>query len=198
MSSEAVVVIDFGSQYSQLIARRIRECRVYCELVPADTPWAEVAALNPRGVILSGGPASVYEPGSPRAESYVFESGLPVLAICYGMQLLAHEQGGSVEPAAAREYGHAVVELIDDSPLFADLPRQFRVWMSHGDRIAVLPPGYRVLARSANSPVAAMGRDQLIGLQFHPEVVHTQFGKDILRNFLYRICDCHGDWTPGS
>ncbi len=198
-TQEAVVVLDFGSQYSQLIARRIRECQVYCELLPFDAPWERVAALSPRGLVLSGGPASVYEPGAPQAPPYVFESGLPVLGICYGLHLMAQQLGGRVAAGGRREYGHATLQIGGDpSPVFAELPSKLSVWMSHGDEVAEVPPGFRILASSDNAAVAAMGNDRgLVGLQFHPEVVHTPQGKEILRNFLYRICGCHGTWTPG-
>jgi len=197
---ETVVVVDFGSQYSMLIARRVRECNVYCELVPYDAPWERVRELNPRGFILSGGPASVYEPGAPAAPAYVFESGLPVLGICYGMQLIAHQLGGQVAPADRREYGHAILHQGDTpSPIFDGLPSSMPVWMSHGDHIVQMPPGFRALAYSENSPVAVMGNDRgIIGLQFHPEVIHTPQGKEIVRNFLYEVCGCRGDWTPGN
>ena len=197
---ETIVVLDFGSQYSMLIARRVRECNVYCELLPWDTPWEEVQRLKPRGFILSGGPASVYDEGAPLAPSYVFESGLPVLAICYGMQLVAHQLGGRVAPSAEREYGHAVIHQGDaDSEVFAGLPASMPVWMSHGDRIVELPPGFRPLAHSENSPYAVMGNDKgIIGLQFHPEVVHTPQGKALIENFLTRVCGCRGDWTAGN
>ncbi|MDP2935152.1 MAG: glutamine-hydrolyzing GMP synthase [Dehalococcoidia bacterium] len=193
---EAVVILDFGSQYSQLIARRVRECKVYCEMVPFDAPYERVAALQPKGIILSGGPAGVYDPGAPLAPAYVFESRLPVLGICYGMQLLAHQLGGKVGRATRREYGHSILHQSDDSPLFHALPASFNVWMSHGDEIVELPPGFRTLAYTENAPIAAMGNDDgLIGIQFHPEVAHTPQGKDILRNWLYRVCGCQGAWT---
>ena len=196
---ESIAVVDFGSQYSQLIVRRVREANVYCELVPWDASPERLAALNPRGLILSGGPASVYEPGAPRAQDYLLSSGKPILAICYGMQLLAHQLGGKVDRAQEREYGNATLEVVrPESPLFAGLPRRFAIWTSHGDRIGTLPPGFEVLARSDNSPVAAMGRGNLLGLQFHPEVVHTAHGSDIIRNFLYRVCGCQGNWRPAS
>src|SRR5439155_970219 len=219
---QTIVVVDFGSQYSMLIARRVRECHVYCELVPHDAPWEQVQRLNPRGFILSGGPASVYDEGAPQAPAYVFESGLPVLAICYGMQLLAHQLGGKVSPATHREYGHAVIRWAEGaltpgpSPvrgrgedparqgssvdqLFEGLPPAIPVWMSHGDRITELPPGFRALAHSDSSPYAVMANDRgLIGLQFHPEVVHTSHGKQLLENFLLRVCGCRGDWTAGN
>lgn len=197
---ETVVVLDFGSQYSMLIARRVRECRVYCELLPWDAPRETVERLNPKGFILSGGPASVYEEGAPLAPSYVFESGLPVLGICYGMQLLAHQLGGKVAPAPEREYGHAVIHRAPDSgSLFDGMPAAIPVWMSHGDRVVELPPGFRALAHSDSSPIAVMGNDHgLFGIQFHPEVVHTPAGKQVLENFLYRVCGCRGDWTAGN
>ncbi len=197
---EAIIVIDFGSQYSMLIARRIRECQVYCELVPHDTPWEKIAPLNPKGFILSGGPASVYDPEAPLAPAYIYESHLPVLGICYGMQVLTKQLGGQVSPGAKREYGHAVLHLSNvDSPLFADLPSPSPVWMSHADKIEEMPPGFTSLAYTENSPVAVMGNDdRIFGLQFHPEVAHTPDGKTILRNFAYRICGCQGNWTMGN
>jgi len=197
---EAVVVIDFGSQFSMLIARRVRECHVYCELVPPATPWEHIEKLRPRGVILSGGPASVYEIDAPLTPTWVFEQDLPVLGICYGMQALAHQLGGKVAPAERREYGHAVVHQGDvETPLFAGLPSSIPVWMSHGDRITQLPPGFQSVAYSDNSPLAAMwnGR-KMAAIQFHPEVVHTPHGKQILENFLYKMCGCRGDWTAGN
>ena len=197
---EAIIVIDFGSQYSLLIARRVRECQVYCELVPHDAPWEKIAPLNPRGFILSGGPRSVYEPNAPLAPSYIYESRLPVLGICYGMGVIARQLGGVVAAGTKREYGHAVLHLSNpESPLFADLPDSTPVWMSHGDKIEKMPPGFNALAYTENSPVAVMGNgDGIFGLQFHPEVVHTPEGKTILRNFVYRVCGCKGNWTMGS
>jgi GMP synthase (glutamine-hydrolysing) len=196
---ESVVILDFGAQYSLLIARRVRECGVYCELLPHDAPYAEAERLNPRAFILSGGPASVYEPDAPQAPGYVFDSGLPVLGICYGMQLLAHQLGGRVSPGARHEYGPATIEVSEPSPLFASLPAHLPVWMSHGDHVSDLPPGFRPLASSANSPYAAIadGRGR-IGLQFHPEVVHTPQGSAILRNFLFDVAGCKGGWTAKS
>ena len=200
---ETVVVLDFGSQYSMLIARRVRECHVYCELLPHDAPREEIERLQPRAFILSGGPASVYDDDAPQAPDYVFESGVPVLGICYGMQLLAHQLGGKVAKGAAHEYGHAVIERADVAgvadALFEGLPDSLPVWMSHGDRIVELPDGFHALASSDSSPFAVMGNDAgLIGLQFHPEVVHTPQGKEILRNFLFRVSGCTGDWTAGN
>ncbi len=197
---EAIIVIDFGSQYSLLIARRIRECNVYCELVSHDTPWEKIAPLKPKGFILSGGPASVYNTGAPMAPTYVYESHLPILGICYGMQLITQQLGGRVAPGTKQEYGHAILHLSDvDSPLFAGLENPLTVWMSHGDRIEEMPPGFVALAYTENSPVAVMGnKDGIFGLQFHPEVIHTPQGKAILKNFAYKVCGCQGNWTPGS
>ena len=197
---ETIIVIDFGSQYSMLIARRVREYQVYCELLSHDTPWEKIAPLNPKGFILSGGPASVYDSGVPLAPSYVYESHLPVLGICYGMQVITKQLGGQVAPGTKREYGHAIMHLSDlDSPLFTDLPSSTPVWMSHADKIEGMPPGFTALAYTENSPIAVMGNGEgIFGLQFHPEVAHTPEGKTILKNFVYRICGCKGDWTMGN
>ena len=197
---ETIIILDFGSQYSMLIARRIRECHVYCEILPSDTSWERIASLNPRGFILSGGPASVYAPGSPLAPNYVFEKGLPVLGICYGMQAIAHQLGGRVTPGDKREYGHSVLHTdLGDCPLFEGLPPSTPVWMSHGDVVSELPPGFKALAYTENSRFAVIGNDQNIyGLQFHPEVTHTPEGRRIIENFAYRICGCSGNWTPAQ
>ncbi|MFC1987780.1 glutamine-hydrolyzing GMP synthase [Chloroflexota bacterium] len=197
---ETIVVIDFGSQYSLLIARRIRECQVYCELVPYDAPWEKIALLKPKGFILSGGPASVYQPGAPLAPAYIYESHLPVLGICYGMQVITKQLGGQVAPGTKQEYGHSILHLSEESsPLFAGLDGSSPVWMSHGDRIEEMPPGFKALAYTENSPVAVMGNEERIfGIQFHPEVAHTPQGKTILQNFAYRICGCQGNWTIGN
>jgi GMP synthase (glutamine-hydrolysing) len=197
---EAIAVIDFGSQYAHLIARRIRECHVYCELIPYDEPWEKIAALQPKGFILSGGPASVYEPKAPLAPAQLYESQLPVLGICYGMQAIAHQLGGKVAAADRHEYGQAILHISDkESPLFAGLPSSIPVWMSHGDHIVDMPPGFKALAYTENSPSAVIGnKANIFGLQFHPEVAHTPNGKTILQNFLYHICGCQGTWTPSS
>ncbi|MBI2861113.1 MAG: glutamine-hydrolyzing GMP synthase [Chloroflexi bacterium] len=197
---ESIIVLDFGSQYSMLIARRIRECHVYCELLPHDTPWEKIAPLNPKGFILSGGPASVYAPGAPLPPAYVYESHLPVMGICYGMQALTTQLGGRVAPGDKHEYGHVILHLSDlDSPLLVDLPPSTPVWMSHGDKIEEMPPGFTPLAHTENSPYAIMGnRKGFYGLQFHPEVAHTPEGKTILKNFVYRVCGCKGNWTVGN
>jgi len=197
---EAVVVLDFGSQYSLLIARRIRECQVYSEVLPYDAPWDRIAQLKPKGIAFSGGPAGIYEAGAPLAPSYIYDSHLPILGICYGMQVLIHQFGGKVIPGKKREYGHAVLhQSAAGSPIFDGLPPSMTVWMSHGDEVVEIPPGFTPLGYTENSPFAAMGNDQgIIGLQFHPEVAHTPNGKDILRNFLYKVCGCSGNWTAGS
>jgi len=197
---EAIIVIDFGSQYSMLIARRVRECQVYCEIVSHDTPWEQIAPLNPKGFILSGGPASIYEPSAPLAPSYIYENHLPILGICYGMQVLAKQFGGQVTPGTKREYGHSILHLSNaDSPLFADLSPSSTVWMSHADKIEEMPPGFTTLAYTENSPIAVMGNDNgIFGIQFHPEVAHTPEGMTILKNFVYRVCGCRGNWTMGN
>jgi GMP synthase (glutamine-hydrolysing) len=194
----AVAILDFGSQYSQLIARRVREAHVYCELLPYDAPAEEALALNPAGFILSGGPSSVYAPDAPRLPQFVLDSGLPVLGICYGMQLLAHNLDGRVLASQQREYGPALMTVSDPTcPLFRDLGSPLKVWMSHGDRIELMPPGFVAVGHTDNAPIAAMAdpERQLYGLQFHPEVVHTPRGADILNNFLRRVCGLPGDWT---
>ena len=197
---EAILIIDFGSQYSRLIARRVRESKVYCEIIEHDAAWESVEHLNPRGVILSGGPASVYEPGAPTAPPWVYDKGLPVLGICYGMQVLVHQLGGEVAASAKREYGHAVLhQNKTDDPLFTGLPASMPVWMSHGDRIISPPPGFETLAYTENSPVAAIGnREGIVGIQFHPEVVHTPDGKALLDNFVHSVCGCRALWTPAN
>ena len=199
LKPEAIAVIDFGSQYSRLIARRVREQNVYCELISPHASREAVAGLDLKGIVLSGGPASVYGEGAPLAQPWIFESGVPVLGICYGMQLLAHQLGGSVVPAAEREYGFAVVHKNDPSPLFDGLDGETAVWMSHGDRIATMPPGFRAIAYTENSPIAAMANDAgMYGIQFHPEVAHTPQGAEIIRNFAHKVCGLSGSWTPGN
>ena len=195
---DTIAILDYGSQYAQLIARRVREAQIYCELFTWDAPGERVLALQPKGFILSGGPASVYEPGAPTIPPYVLDSDLPVLGICYGMQALAHALGGRVAPAAQREYGPALVETLVPNPLLPDGSQ--RVWMSHGDRIETPPQGFSILARSANSPIAAMGDLQrsYFGVQFHPEVHHTPSGAEILRRFALDACHARPEWTPES
>jgi GMP synthase (glutamine-hydrolysing) len=195
-----VVVLDYGSQFSMLIARRIREASVYSELVPWDTTPDKLSHLNVKGFVLSGGPASVYDEGAPQLPDWVVASGVPILGICYGMQLLAHKLGGRVMPSTAREFGHAILEVGEASnDLFHELPATLPVWMSHGDRIEQLPPGFRSIAQSQNAPIAAMADDAgHYGIQFHPEVVHTPQGEQVIRNFLFEVAGCAGDWTASS
>jgi len=199
---ELVVVLDFGAQYAQLIVRRVREQRVYCELWPHTTSPAELRHAAPKAIILSGGPASVYEPGAPSVPRELLELGIPVLGICYGQQLIAHLLGGRVGPGDAREYGRVALHVLDgaDDTLLAGVPRETTCWMSHGDKVVALPEGFRSLARTEHSEVAAMGSAarRLYGVQFHPEVHHTPDGAAILHNFLYAAAGCSGDWEPGS
>ena len=197
---ESVLVIDFGSQYSRLIARIIRESKVYCEIIRYSATWDSVKDLNPRGVVLSGGPASVYDSDPPLAPSWVYECGLPILGICYGMQVMVHQLGGKVAPATKREYGHAVLhQNSTDEPLLHGLPSSIPVWMSHADQITELPPGFHAKAYTDNAPVAVTANDQgMLGIQFHPEVAHTPHGVDIIINFLYKICGMGELWTSGN
>jgi GMP synthase (glutamine-hydrolysing) len=196
---QSIVILDFGSQFTQLIARRVRELHVYCELLPHDAPRAEIERLSPRGFILSGGPSSVYDQGAPSLPAVVLESGVPVLGICYGMHLLAYHLDGIVRPTDKREYGPALVS-VRESAIFAGVPEELNVWMSHGDTIERVPAGFEVLARSTNSPIAAMGSPArcIYGVLFHPEVTHTDHGLDVLRNFVYGICGCTPDWSPAN
>ena len=205
MTRQSIAILDFGSQYTQLIARRVREANVYCEIFPWDAPVEKVLALSPKAYILSGGPNSVYDDGAPTLPHYVIDQHVPVLGICYGMQLLAYNLGGKVAPSQHREYGPALLEIIDNqSPLFqsalSNQQSAISVWMSHGDRLDAPPPGFHVIARSANSPIAAMADPdrQLYAIQFHPEVKHTPQGTAIIRNFLFEIAKCDPSWTPTS
>jgi GMP synthase (glutamine-hydrolysing) len=196
---QTIIVLDFGGQYAQLIARRIRELNVYSVLLPHDTPWDEIERRRPVGIILSGGPASVYDPDAPQADPRLWEGRIPVLGICYGVQLMAHQLGGRVAPAERREYGPATIRAVAEEPLLAGLPATAPVWMSHGDSILEPPPGFRTIASSESTPYAAMANEHgLMGLQFHPEVVHTPNGREILANFALGIAGARGDWTPGS
>jgi GMP synthase (glutamine-hydrolysing) len=200
VAHQTILVLDFGSQYTQLIARRLRELSVYSEIVPFDVSIDEIRAREPVGVILSGGPRSVREARAPRCAPAVFELGVPVLGICYGMQLMTDALGGVVGPAPHREFGHAAVEARGEAALFAGLPRELRVWASHGDFVTQAPRGFATTATSQNAPVAAMEDTarRFHGLLFHPEVVHTERGADILRNFAFGVCHCTGDWTMSS
>ena len=197
---EQILILDFGSQYTQLIARRVREFNVYCEIQPCTRDWREITGPHTKGVILSGGPSSVYENGSPSVDPALFETDFPILGICYGMQLMTHLLGGKVGPYPKREFGRARVEIDDPVGIFLGSQGDETVWMSHGDTIEEPPPGYRPLARSEGSPVAAMMSEdgRRYGIQFHPEVAHTPRGKEILHNFVLRICGCAGDWTMRS
>ncbi len=194
----SIAILDFGSQYAQLIARRVRESHVYCELFPWDTPQEKIMAINPQAFILSGGPNSVYAAGAPVIQPFILESGMPILGICYGMQLLTHALGGQVDPSAEREYGKAIVQPLEGNELFSS--EDFQVWMSHGDRITRLPEGFVPWAKSGSSPFAAMADPlrRYFGLQFHPEVNHTIGGSEIIRRFVTEIAGVQADWTPQS
>ena len=196
--TETIAIIDFGSQYTMLIARRVREMNVYCEIFSPRVTRAELARVNPQGIILSGGPASVYDDGAPRLPEFILDRQIPILGICYGMQILAYTLGGRVERAPHREFGPAQIRITNPVSLFTALPVSQNVWMSHGDSVRALPPGFEKLAESDTCAFAAMANDasKIYALQFHPEVAHTPYGKDILRYFLYDICKCAGDWTP--
>ena len=196
---EQIVILDFGSQYTQVIARRIRECHVFSQILRYDTKATKLRVLKPKGLILSGGPASVYGMDAPLPDPAIFNLGIPVLGICYGMQLMGHLLGGKVAHGNKREYGHGHLGIATHSPLFQGLPRSMRVWNSHGDQITRLPPGFRAIARTETSKYAAIEdrRRRLYGLQFHPEVVHTPRGQEILKNFVRRVCGCRGTWTMG-
>ncbi|HEY8901515.1 MAG TPA: glutamine-hydrolyzing GMP synthase [Chthoniobacterales bacterium] len=195
-----IVILDFGSQYTQVIARRVRECRVYSEILPHTTTAAEIRKLGANGVILSGGPASVYAKGAPKVDRKIFALGIPVLGICYGMQLIAHNLGGKVERSTHREYGAGMLTASKGCPLFAKMPARIEVWNSHGDKITKLPTGFTPMGTTENSPHAVIGDPTrgIYGMQFHPEVVHTPRGKEIVANFVHRICGCGDDWTMGS
>jgi len=200
-SHERIIILDFGSQYTQLIARRIREAGVYCEILPFNTSATEIASRQPRGLILSGGPSSVYDENAPRSEREVVdESHCPVLGICYGLQLMAHQLGGKVQPSPSREYGYARLTVVNgETALFTGLPREMDVWLSHGDHVTKLPEGFQVTA-TTNDAVNAFENParRIFGVQFHPEVAHTPLGAQILRNFLFEICECAGDWSPAA
>jgi len=199
-SHEQVLILDFGGQYNQLIARRIRECRVYCEMIPFDTPLEEIKGKNPKGIVFSGGPSSVYGKEAPRIDKQIYQLGIPILGICYGMQLMAHDLGGLVNPAVSREYGKTQVTTATDARLFQNMAKEMQCWMSHGDYVECPPPGFSVSASTSHTPVAAMEnvKKGLFGVQFHPEVRHTPKGMEILRHFLYDVCGCAGEWTMAN
>ncbi len=199
MTTQTIVILDFGSQYTQLIARRIREQNVFSAVLPCTAPLEEIRALQPLGIVLSGGPSSVYDADAPAADPKLLELGVPVLGICYGLQFIVHALGGKVRSASKREYGHAEVQLADGAttPLFAGLPPTLAVWMSHGDEALELPPGFHRTAVTANALAGIANEERRIwAVQFHPEVHHTPLGAQILRNFVFNICGAAGDWTP--
>ncbi len=200
MERRPIIVINFGSQYVQLIARRVRELGVYSEILSWDAPLEEIKRKNPYGIIFSGGPASVYEPDAPLPPQGIYQIGIPILGICYGLQVVAHQLGGRVVKADHQEYGRAPLRIIKPDPLFEGIPESFDVWMSHADRVEELPPGFERIADSPGSPNAVIaGKDKKIyGLQFHPEVAHTEHGKEILGNFLFRICGARKNWEMGD
>ena len=203
MASQTVLVLDFGGQYNQLIARRVRECSVYCEVRPYTTPVAEIKAMAPIGIIFTGGPNSVYDPASPQADPEIFKLGIPILGICYGCQLIAHSLGGRVTAAtadSAREYGKTETYFRTDCKLFKGLPAESVTWMSHGDYMEKVPEGFELVAHSDACPNVAIcdERRGFYGVQFHPEVNHTAYGTAMLRNFLYEVCGAKGQWTMGD
>lgn len=200
MAHDWIAILDFGSQYTQLIARRIREQQVYCEILRFDTPAASIAERNPRGIILSGGPSSVYDPKGPRPDPAIFELDLPMLGICYGMQLMAQQLGGRVDKGEHREFGFAEIDALDHASLFAGLDDRLQVWMSHGDQVGQLPEGFAAIAKTSTCPAAAMAdaNARRFGVQFHPEVVHTPQGVSMLRHFVFDVCGCAGDWKMAS
>ena len=198
---EQIVILDFGSQYTQVIARRIRECNVYSTILHYNTPAAEIAKLNPKGIILSGGPSSVYAEKAPHPDVAVFKLGVPILGVCYGIQLMAHFLGGKVESGARREYGKGTLTVKDKTcPLFRKLPANLQIWNSHADKLTKLPKGFKAVAVSDNSPYAAIEdrKRHFYGLQFHPEVVHTPRGRELISNFVHAICGCSKSWNMRS
>lgn len=194
---EKIIILDFGSQYCQLIARRIRECHVYSEILPFDTPAEVISAENPRGIILSGGPASVYAENAPRCDKNIFALDIPILGICYGLQLILHTLGGEIQRSSAREYGNAELKINSSSGLFENIPPITNVWMSHGDKAVRVPESVEILASSENTPYCAVKLQdrEIYGIQFHPEVAHSPHGKQLLGNFCKNICHCSGSWT---
>jgi len=197
---EQIIILDFGSQYTQVIARRIRECQVFSQILRYDTPAEKLAELKPSGIILSGGPCSVYDKKAPHCDTDIWKLGVPILGICYGMQLMAHQLGGKVQPGGKREYGPAEIDIAKDTTLFREMAYEQQVWMSHGDKVTKLPAGFITVAKSQNSPYAAIANNKrrLYGLQFHPEVHHTPNGKQIISNFVHGICGCGRNWTMKS
>ena len=200
MNKELVIVLDFGGQYNQLVARRVRECNVYCEIYSYKTDLAKIKEMNPKGIILTGGPNSCYEDGAPSYDKALFEMGIPVLGLCYGAQLMMHVLGGTVEKAPVREYGKTNVHVNTNSALFTDVSEDTVCWMSHFDYISKVAPGFDICAHTADCPVAAAENpsEKLYAIQFHPEVLHTKEGTKMLSNFVYNVCHCSGDWRMDS
>ncbi|MFA6610419.1 MAG: glutamine-hydrolyzing GMP synthase, partial [Candidatus Omnitrophota bacterium] len=200
MRKENILIIDFGSQYNQLIARKVRELNVFCEIVPPTVPIASIDPLTTKGIILSGGPASVYAKGAPSCDPRMFTLGIPVLGICYGMQLMAKTLGGTVERANSREYGRATLTVTSHRLLFSSIPKNSTSWMSHGDKVKRMPKGFTRIAMSRNTSIASFANfdKKLFGVQFHPEVAHTEYGKAVIKNFVKDICRTRGDWSMRS
>ena len=196
--SDRILILDFGSQYTQVIARRIRELNVFSEIHPHSITVKEILALNPRGIILSGGPASVYAPKAPQVDPKIFTLGIPLLGICYGMQLIGKHLGGKVQKSERREYGRGELTVITDCALFKKMPKKLEIWNSHGDKLIALPKGFKTVATTENSPYAVIEKGNIYGMQFHPEVAHTPRGKDMLTNFVSKICGCKASWTTES
>jgi len=200
LNHDTIIILDFGGQYNQLIARRVRDASVYCEVLPYNTPLDKILAKNPKGIIFTGGPASVLNEGAPKCDPEIFGAGVPILGICYGMQLMAAELGGTVGKASSGEYGRVEIALEADNDLFSNIDTETSCWMSHTFQVEKMPPGFEVLARTRNCPVAAMGNREkkLYGVQFHPEVLHTPYGQEIIKNFLFNVCGCRPDWKMSS
>ena len=200
MQHERVLVLDFGGQYNQLIARRVRDLNVYCDLKPCDMTVEEIRAYNPIGIIFTGGPNSVYDPASPHIDEAVLSLGIPVLGICYGCQLIAYTLGGKVEHAAQSEYGKREFSFVRENLLSVGIPRTSVCWMSHTDHVTQVPQGFEILASTESCPVTVYGsaEKRVYGVQFHPEVVHSEYGNEILKNFLYNVCGAKGDWTMSN
>jgi GMP synthase (glutamine-hydrolysing) len=198
--NELIVVLDFGGQYNQLIARRIRDLGVYSELMPFNTSVDKIRSLQPRGIVFSGGPASVYGVGAPHVDPAIYDLGIPILGICYGMQLIAHQLNGKVEASKTREYGKAEIDFVEGSALVQGLGAKQVVWMSHGDHVSQLPEGFVLDASTESAPIAAMSHREknVHAVQFHPEVRHSAQGNEMIHNFIYGVCGCHGDWSMES
>ena len=197
---ELIIVVDFGGQYNQLIARRVRDAQVYCEVVPYQKALSVVKEKNPKGIIFTGGPNSVYEEKAPQIEKEIFELGIPVLGLCYGMQLMSHTLGGKVAQAPVREFGKCVTYFDTNTKVFLDLPQESVTWMSHVDYVEIIPEGFKTIAHTDNCPYAAIENPEkkLYAMQYHPEVMHTDKGSEMLKNFLFNVCECHGDWTMAN